>query len=93
MGDIGGRVGVIYNINYIQTMKNIDIYETIYDVDISVCNKKCTDKDIINNFLTSDDKEITEEYLSASPTLSAYSFRVINKHNRHATFVVRILKI
>lgn len=52
-------------------MKNIDIYETIYDVDIAVCNKKCTDKDIINNFLTSDDKEITEEYLSVKPTISA----------------------
>ena len=74
-------------------MKNIDIYETIYDVDIAVCNKKCTDKDIINNFLTSDDKEITEEYLSASPTLNAYSFRAINKRNRHTTFVVRILKV
>lgn len=74
-------------------MKNIDIYETIYDVDIAVCNKKCTDKDIINNFLTSDDKEITEEYLSASPTLNAYSFRAINKRNRHTTLVVRILKV
>ena len=93
MGDIGGRVGEIYNINYIQTMKNIDIYETIYGVDIAVCNKKCTDKDIIDNFLTSDDKEITEEYLSASPTLNAYSFRAINKHNRHTTFIVRILKV
>lgn len=74
-------------------MKNIDIYETMYSADIAVCNKKCTNKDIINNFLTSDDKEITEEYLSASPTLSAYSFRAINKHNRHITFVVRILKV
>nr|DAJ78082.1 MAG TPA: peptidase [Caudoviricetes sp.] len=92
MGDIGGRVGVIYNINYIQTMKNIDIYETIYEVDIAVCNKKCTNKDIINNFLTSDDKEITEEFLSVKPTTNAYTFRAINKHNRHATFVVRILK-
>lgn len=74
-------------------MKNIDIYETMYNADIAVCNKKCTDKDIINNFLTSDDKEITEEYLYVSPTLSAYSFRAINKHNRHTTFVVRILKV
>lgn len=74
-------------------MKNIDIYETMYNADIAACNKKCTDKDIINNFLTSDDKEITEEYLSVSPTLSAYSFRAINKHNRHTTFVVRILKV
>lgn len=74
-------------------MKNIDIYETMYNADIAVCNKKCTNKDIINNFLTSDDKEITEEYLSVSPTLSAYSFRAINKHNRHTTFVVRILKV
>ena len=74
-------------------MKNIDIYETIYGVDIAVCNKNCADKDIINNFLTSNDKEITEEYLSASPTLNAYSFRAINKHNRHTTFVVRILKV
>lgn len=74
-------------------MKNIDIYETIYGVDIAVCNKNCTDKDIINNFLTSNDKEITEEYLSASPTLNAYSFRAINKHNRHTTFIVRILKV
>ena len=32
-------------------MKNIDIYETIYDVDIAVCNKKCTTKDIAYNFL------------------------------------------
>lgn len=74
-------------------MKNIDIYETMYNADIAVCNKKCTNKDIINNFLTSDDKEITEEYLSVSHTLSAYSFRAINKHNRHTTFVVRILKV
>ena len=73
MGDIGGRVGVIYNINYIKTMKNIDIYETIYEIDIAVCNKKCTNKDIINNFLTSDDKEITEEFLSAKPTTNAYT--------------------
>lgn len=28
-------------------MKNIDIYETMYDVNIAVCNRKCTDKDII----------------------------------------------
>lgn len=72
-------------------MKNIDIYETIYDVNIAVCNRKCTDKDIINNFLTSDGKEITEEYLSTKPTTSAYTFRAIDKRNKYATFVVRIL--
>lgn len=53
-------------------MKNIDIYETIYEVDIAACNKKCTNKDIINNFLTSDDKEITEEFLSVKPTTNEY---------------------
>ena len=74
-------------------MKNIDIYETIYDVDIAVCNKKCTTKDIADNFLYCDDSEITEESLSVKPTTSAYSFRAINKHNRHTTFVVRILKV
>ena len=72
-------------------MKNIDIYETMYDVNIAVCNRKCTDKDIINNFLTSDGKEITEEYLSTKPTTSAYTFRAIDKRNKYATFVVRIL--
>ena len=72
-------------------MKNIDIYETMYDVNIAVCNRKCTDKDIINNFLTSDGKEITEEYLSTKPTTSAYTFRAIDKCNKYATFVVRIL--
>lgn len=74
-------------------MKNIDIYETMYDVNIAVCNKKCTDKDIINNFLTSDGKEITEEYLSTNPTTSAYTFRAIDKRNKYATFVVRILNV
>ena len=74
-------------------MKNIDIYETMYDVDIAVCNRKCTDKDIINNFLTSDGEEITEEYLSVKSTTSAYTFRAINKHTRYATFVVRILNV
>lgn len=72
-------------------MKNIDIYETMYDVNIAVCNRKCTDEDIINNFLTSDGKEITEEYLSIKPTTSAYTFRAIDKRNKYATFVVRIL--
>lgn len=72
-------------------MKNIDIYETMYDVNIAVCNRKCTDKDIINNFLTSDGKEITKEYLYINPTTSAYTFRVIDKRNKYATFVVRIL--
>lgn len=72
-------------------MKNIDIYETMYDVNIAVCNRKCTNKDIINNFLTSDGKEITEEYLSTNPTTSAYTFRAIDKRNKYATFVVRIL--
>lgn len=72
-------------------MKNIDIYETMYDVNIAVCNRKCTNKDIINNFLTSDGKEITEEYLSTKPTTSAYTFRAIDKRNNYATFVVRIL--
>ena len=72
-------------------MKNIDIYETMYDVNIAVCNRKCTDKDIINNFLTSDGKEITEEYLSTKHTTSAYTFRAIDKRNKYATFVVRIL--
>ena len=72
-------------------MKNIDIYETMYDVNIAVCNRKCTDKDIINNFLTSDGKEITEEYLSTKPTTSAYTFRAIDKRNKYAKFVVRIL--
>ena len=74
-------------------MKNIDIYETMYDVNIAVCNRKCTDKDIINNFLTSDGKEITEEYLSTEPTTSAYTFRAIDKRNKYATFVVRILNV
>lgn len=74
-------------------MKNIDIYETMYDVNIAVCNRKCTDKDIINNFLTSDGKEITEEYLSTNPTTSAYTFRAIDKRNKYATFVVRILNV
>lgn len=74
-------------------MKNIDIYETMYDVNIAVCNRKCTDKDIINNFLTSDGKEITEEYLSTKPTTSAYTFRAIDKRNKYATFVVRILNV
>lgn len=74
-------------------MKNIDIYETMYDVNIAVCNRKCTDKDIINNFLTSDGKEITEEYLSTKPTISAYTFRAIDKRNKYATFVVRILNV
>ena len=72
-------------------MKNIDIYETMYDVNIAVCNRKCTDEDIINNFLTSDGKEITEEHLSTKPTTSAYTFRAIDKRNKYATFVVRIL--
>lgn len=72
-------------------MKNIDIYETMYDVNIAVCNRKCTDEDIINNFLTSDGKEITEEYLSTKPTTNAYTFRAIDKRNKYATFVVRIL--
>lgn len=74
-------------------MKNIDIYETMYDVNIAVCNRKCTDKDIINNFLTSDGKEITEEYLSTKPTTSEYTFRAIDKRNKYATFVVRILNV
>lgn len=74
-------------------MKNIDIYETMYDVNIAVCNRKCTDKDIINNFLTSDGKEITEEYLSTKPTTSAYTFRAIDKRNKYATFIVRILNV
>lgn len=74
-------------------MKNIDIYETMYDVNIAVCNRKCTDKDIINNFLTSDGKGITEEYLSTKPTTSAYTFRAIDKRNKYATFVVRILNV
>lgn len=74
-------------------MKNIDIYETMYDVNIAVCNRKCTDKDIINNFLTSDGKEITEEYLSTKPTTSAYTFKAIDKRNKYATFVVRILNV
>lgn len=74
-------------------MKNIDIYETMYDVNIAVCNRKCTNKDIINNFLTSDGKEITEEYLSTKPTTSAYTFRAIDKSNKYATFVVRILNV
>lgn len=74
-------------------MKNIYIYETMYDVNIAVCNRKCTDKDIINNFLTSDGKEITEEYLSTKPTTSAYTFRAIDKRNKYATFVVRILNV
>lgn len=74
-------------------MKNIDIYETMYDVNIAVCNRKCTDKDIINNFLTSDGKEITEEYLSTKPTTSAYTFIAIDKRNKYATFVVRILNV
>lgn len=74
-------------------MKNIDIYETMYDVNIAVCNRKCTDKDIINNFLTSDGKEITKEYLSTKPTTSAYTFRAIDKRNKYATFVVRILNV
>lgn len=72
-------------------MKNTDIYETMYDVNIAVCNRKCTDEDIINNFLTSDGKEITEEYLSTNLTTSAYTFRAIDKRNKYATFVVRIL--
>lgn len=74
-------------------MKNIDIYETMYDVNIAVCNRKCTDKDIINNFLTFDGKEITKEYLSTKPTTSAYTFRAIDKRNKYATFVVRILNV
>ena len=74
-------------------MKNIDIYETMYDVNIAVCNRKCTNKDIINNFLTSDGKEITEEYLSTKPTTSVYTFRAIDKSNKYATFVVRILNV
>lgn len=74
-------------------MKNIDIYETMYDVNIAVCNRKCTDKDIINNFLTSDGKEITEEYLSTKLTTSAYTFRAIDKRNKYTTFVVRILNV
>lgn len=73
-------------------MKNIDIYETMYEVNIAVCNRKCTDKDIINNFLTSDCKEITEEFLSTKPTTSGYTFRAIDKRNGCTTFVVRILK-
>lgn len=65
----------------------------MYDVNIAVCNRKCTNKDIINNFLTSDGKEITEEYLSTKPTTSAYTFRAIDKRNKYATFVVRILNV
>lgn len=74
-------------------MKNIDIYKTMYDVNIAVCNRRCTYEDIINNFLTSDGKEITEEYLSTKPTTSAYTFRAIDKRNKYATFVVRILNV
>lgn len=73
-------------------MKNIDIYETMYDVDIAVCNKKCTDKDIINNFYNIDGSDITEEDLSIKPTTSGYTIKSINKNNRRITFVVRILR-
>lgn len=73
-------------------MKNIDIYETMYDVDIAVCNKKCADKDIINNFYNRDGSNITEKDLYTEPTITGYTSRVINKHNNHTTFLVRILK-
>lgn len=74
-------------------MKNIDIYETPYCVDVAVCNKKCTDKDIINNFYKMDGSNITKEDLCVKPTNCGYTLKVINKHNNYVTFIVRITKV
>lgn len=74
-------------------MKNIDIYETIYNVDLAVCNKKCTDEDIINNFYDYKGNTLTKEYIQKYSTAEAYTIRCIAKKTNNITILVRIMKV
>lgn len=74
-------------------MKNIDIYETIYNIDLAVCNKKCTDEDIINNFYDYKGNTLTKKYIQKYSTTEAYTMRCIAKKTNAITILVRIMKV
>ena len=71
-------------------MNNIDIYPTIYDIDLAVCNSKCSNNDIKKNFITLFKKELTDEDLNSD--CRGYTFRLLSRKDNKTTILVRIFR-
>lgn len=71
-------------------MNNIDIYPTIYDIDLAVCNSKCSNNDIKKNFITLSKRELTDNDLNSD--CRGYTFRLLSRKDNRDTILVRIFR-
>lgn len=72
-------------------MNNIDIYPTIFDIDLAVCNSKCSNNYIKKNFITLSKKELTDSDLDLD--CKGYTMRLLSRKDNKATILVRILGV
>ena len=72
-------------------MNNIDIYPTIYDIDLAVCTTKCSNNDIKKNFIRLSKEELSDSDLDCD--CRGYTIRLLSRKDNKATILVRILRV
>lgn len=71
-------------------MNNIDIYPTMYGLDLAVCNTKCSNNDIKKLFVKISKEELTDNDLSCD--CRGYTFNLLSRKDYTPTVLVKIFK-
>lgn len=71
-------------------MNNIDIYPTMYGLDLAVCNSKCSNNDIKKLFVKLSKEELTDNDLNGD--CRGYTINLLSRKDYTPTALVRIFK-
>nr|DAM86504.1 MAG TPA: peptidase [Caudoviricetes sp.] len=72
-------------------MNNIDIYPTMYGLDLAVCNTKCSNNDIKKYFVKLSKEELTDNDLNHD--CRGYTINLLSRKDYTPTALVRILNV
>lgn len=70
-------------------MNNIDIYPTMYGLDLAVCNTKCSNNDIKKLFVKLSKEELTDNDLNGD--CKGYTINLLSRKDYTPTALVKIL--
>lgn len=71
-------------------MNNIDIYPTMYGLNLAVCNTKCSNNDIKKLFVKLSKEELSDSDLNYN--CKGYTINLLSRENYKPTSLVRIFK-
>ena len=72
-------------------MNNIDIYQTIYNIDLAVCSTKCSNDNIKKYFVKLSKEELTDSDLEYN--CRGYTINLLSRKDYTPTTLVRILNV